>query len=126
MFQSTLPMRGATSVLAVFFANGDVSIHAPHAGSDAEKDQDMNCNDVSIHAPHAGSDAYDLPTLLQALEFQSTLPMRGATIGFIQADDSSHVSIHAPHAGSDVLGRGNILPPKRFNPRSPCGERLGW
>ena len=34
LFQSTLPVRGATGVLAVQFHGSCISIHAPHAGSD--------------------------------------------------------------------------------------------
>ena len=56
-FQSTRPMRGATSA---YFSNimiASVSIHAPHAGRDlaAKKSGDV------------------------VAEFQSTRPMRGAT-----------------------------------------------
>ncbi len=36
----------------------------------------------------------------------------------------SHISIHAPRAGSDCNGCGWNIPPRNFNPRSPCGERL--
>ena len=34
--------------------------------------------------------------------FQSTLPMRGATIVFIILIVAIVISIHAPHAGSDL------------------------
>ncbi len=37
-------------------------------------------------------------------EFQSTLPMRGATFqGFGQCAKELGISIHTPHAGSDCL-----------------------
>ena len=58
IFQSTLPMRGATIRTILDNADGIISIHAPHAGSDtilAELDAEI---DISIHAPHAGSDRH--------------------------------------------------------------------
>ena len=56
-FQSTLPMRGATSF--------DCKLYA--------------CKPISIHTPHAGSDPRVLSAYIRTLPFQSTLPMRGAT-----------------------------------------------
>ena len=35
--------------------------------------------------------------------FQSTLPMRGATVCDCPDVGSGRISIHAPHAGSDLL-----------------------
>ena len=58
---------------------------------------------ISIHAPHAGSDIQTRGSLLYTLLlFQSTLPMRGATAGFLNSlPVVIDISIHAPHAGSD-------------------------
>ena len=58
---------------------------------------------ISIHTPHAGSDNFFLPFGVLVFEFQSTLPMRGATITWT----------------------GWLRTVKNFNPHSPCGERLG-
>ena len=57
IFQSTLPMRGATEKEIDLLSGARISIHTPHAGSDG-----MKCNDnimlyISIHTPHAGSDS---------------------------------------------------------------------
>ena len=100
LFQSTLPMRGATWTFhySAQMSNfnprspcgerpyGDykrcktfaISIHAPHAGSDIREFYGMKAIVISIHAPHAGSD----PRCIQDIQ----LPI---------------ISIHAPHAGSD-------------------------
>ena len=102
IFQSTLLMRGATSWLHTVrtlpthfnprssceerlrhahaeLRRAGISIHAPHARSDA----DCDCNDsstaISIHAPHARSD-------LDALGL---------------SEEDLQISIHAPHARSD-------------------------
>ena len=56
---------------------------------------------ISIHAPHAGSDAEETDRGMVKAKFQSTLPMRGATPRCIQGIRSLIISIHAPHAGSD-------------------------
>ena len=56
-------------------------------------------------------------------EFQSTLPLRGATIGGKCVVPSDYISIHAPLTGSDHDGYTIINLIKNFNPRSPYGER---
>ena len=56
--------------------------------------------------------------------FQSTRPVRGATITPVSGAQMPLVSIHAPRAGRD---RGATCRPCRpgtcFNPRAPCGAR---
>ena len=122
-FQSTLPMRGATTSKRWCRRIRWISIHAPHAGSDCSGLVSGPKRRISIHAPHAGSDRVPGPggtvqhdfnprspcgerpvkagTLTADALFQSTLPMRGAT------------------NGSWFTG----IPTRDFNPRSPCGER---
>ena len=101
LFQSTRPMRGATSAALRFIRHGRVSIHAPHAGRDRLR-----------------------ATQFEFLySFQSTRPMRGATRTYASEQASvgfnprapcgarqgidlfgrlTEVSIHAPHAGRDA------------------------
>ena len=56
-------------------------------------------------------------------QFQSTLPLRGATNQCDRCGRCSPISIHAPLTGSDPgLGR-LIIKFQHFNPRSPYGER---
>ena len=83
--------------------NTSISIHAPHAGSDVQALL-ATCKIffISIHAPHAGSDAAATACIDRIGEFQSTLPMRGAT----------------------AMGQRVRRQKNNFNPRSPCGERL--
>ena len=61
----------------------------------------MNRNVISIHAPHAGRDGVNIKIIDKLILFQSTRPMRGATI--IDA--------------KIMVRRTN------FNPRAPCGAR---
>ena len=55
--------------------------------------------------------------------FQSTLPARGATGSCIELFDAREISIHAPRTGSDKWTAFMSPPRGYFNPRSPHGER---
>ena len=56
---------------------------------------------ISIHAPRVGSDGGQGCSLLLPTEFQSTLPVWGATIALTQPALGDVISIHAPRVGSD-------------------------
>ncbi len=146
----------------------NVSIHAPRVGSDGFAETPQAETKVSIHAPRVGSDTttghtgrcrfcfnprspcgerrHQPRTIILLQQFQSTLPVWGATVHHIPARACDLVSIHAPRVGSDAVGHpgrphenvsihaprvgsdssaivGLIAYPG-FNPRSPCGERL--
>ena len=122
-----------------------VSIHAPLAGSDTALGSTWVGNHVSIHAPLAGSDyravarfrsrrcfnprsprgeRHFSPTIVgESRTFQSTLPSRGAT--------RLSTALMTPCTFQSTLpSRGATRPPtahrprhRRFNPRSPRGER---
>jgi len=86
MFQSTLPVRGATHVGFGQYRLFVVSIHAPREGSDMRRRWSrISPATVSIHAPREGSDFFLLI--------------------FIQ---SLFVSIHAPREGSDCQVGGYV------------------
>ena len=58
------------------------------------------------------------------VEFQSTRPMRGATLRHCHKKAHSLISIHAPHAGRDLLDNPYLFHIQAdFNPRAPCGAR---
>ena len=79
VFQSTHPMRGATIDAVKSGKVKPISIHAPHAGCDYAFVSIVKfILDISIHAPHAGCDQI------------SSWPLHLTLI-----------SIHAPHAGCD-------------------------
>ena len=79
-FQSTRPMRGATIGVYEVVVADTVSIHAPHAGRDGGAAVLLWDKDVSIHAPHAGRDSRHEMGCQRSEKFQSTRPMRGATL----------------------------------------------
>ena len=57
-----------------------ISIHAPHAGRDRNGRHLGRGRRISIHAPHAGRDFVPLYDEEDGAIFQSTRPMRGATL----------------------------------------------
>ena len=100
-----------------------ISIHAPRAGCDPFCAESHSVFWISIHAPRAGCDLNTLSAHTQMRVFQSTHPVRGATViidGVCHAvpfqsthpvrgatprpcknNQRSAISIHAPRAGCD-------------------------
>ena len=126
-FQSTLPARGATPRFsAVWLAAWTISIHAPRTGSDNEwiqfartipisihdprtgSDGEWNPRRrsiiaISIHAPRTGSDNCHTASAVQATEFQSTLPARGATMHRRQKWISNQFQSTLPARGATLV-----------------------
>ena len=77
---------------------------------------------ISIHAPRVGSDfATSCPTSISR-EFQSTLPVWGATPTIDQNSEERYFNPRSP-CGERPSGFERRLCFMNFNPRSPCGER---
>ena len=123
LFQSTHPVRGATSAAASPRAPSRISIHAPRAGCDrniafnSARGNDFNPRTpcgvrptgwnfrirkhfISIHAPRAGCDRQEQ-----------------------RRDFCRYISIHAPRAGCDITVVVFLRDGNHFNPRTPCGVR---
>jgi len=85
LFQSTLPIRGATLQVLLNLALVAISIHAPHTGSD------RTCPDKNHMLPYFnprspyGERHLTQKVLSQLSPFQSTLPIRGATAAVAMA-----------------------------------------
>ena len=144
-FQSTRPMRGATRRAARQGKLVSVSIHAPHAGRDAARGtcpmgtacfnprapcgarQDQAGCSVRSECfnPRAPCGARHGLTRSSSTpkKFQSTRPMRGATLLCTLVYPLDCVSIHAPHAGRDRDDDSQSQMRQSFNPRAPCGAR---
>ena len=138
-------MRGATDKIPDKMEGEQISIHAPHAGSDlcdgTNGTPDLHFNPRSPCGERRSSEA----DTISLFSFQSTLPMRGATDSGAPAERiyrfqstlpmrgatgqetvdglTLEISIHAPHAGSDQISLLSQQDAQDFNPRSPCGER---
>ena len=101
-FQSTRPIRGATSVVLITDSVSLISIHAPHTGRDSIKATARELDiSISIHAPHTGRDVRKSLIVAKPCIFQSTRPIRGATLICPTPRRYHHISIHAPHTGRD-------------------------
>ena len=125
VFQSTRPMRGATASFEFVNDSGSVSIHAPHAGRDPSSPMSRRIrHSFNPRAPcgarpiaESGKNpkkgfqstrpmrgaTIDVVHDYQDYEFQSTRPMRGATRPCCCPPPRRGVSIHAPHAGRDLI-----------------------
>ena len=124
-FQSTLPMRGATSnPLVIDTCTPDFNPHSPCGerrvcksvrGHDMAFQSTLPMRGATYHAvaaleriqfqstlPMRGATAAD-GICRTANRFQSTLPMRGATLLLRRPQGEGRISIHTPHAGSDEL-----------------------
>ena len=80
-FQPTLPVRGATwGLLQLYQVVDEFQPTLPVRGATGDGRGRRGGGEISTHAPRAGSDATALSTLQAENEFQPTLPVRGATI----------------------------------------------
>ena len=80
-----------------------ISIHAPLAGCDGGPGPESGACSISIHAPLAGCDPFHFPVFGLDTLFQSTHPLRGATLTLDHNFRADIISIHAPLAGCDAL-----------------------
>ena len=122
-FQSTLPLRGATTEVIADRVELIISIHAPLAGSDLPiatltfSGSNFNPRSPCGERPTTW-EAYVLPR-----QFQSTLPLRGATPCKKPDLDNILFQSTLPLRGATLLGDPLCQWTSYFNPRSPCGER---
>ena len=122
-FQSTRPMRGATLCDLSLLGCGGVSIHAPHAGRDRRVLRGSSRQRrFNPRAPCGARLNLHLPRCF-ACKFQSTRPMRGATVRVRDCRLLDGVSIHAPHAGRDVATLGEIIRQGRVSIHAPHAGR---
>ena len=102
IFQSTLPVGGATFLRVIIEKRSNISIHAPRGGSDSTgKNSAASAKDFNPRSPW-GERLAIRHTADVGIVFQSTLPVGGAT------PDALYLYVCFTY----------------FNPRSPWGERL--
>ena len=137
LFQSTLPSRGVTPAGSRKNDKQRISTHAPLLWNNWK----LNFNPRSPRGERQ-LDRLGVPFWVQFQStlpsrgatrpfsgcggvgiFQSTLPSRGATSIFCGLSEQIVISIHAPLAGSDHSDGPKATRPFYFNPRSPRGER---
>ena len=123
-FQSTLPVRGATSFILPVVASTTFQSTLPVRGATLDKKIRDGLVNISIHAPRAGSDLVDGMPVLDCSNFNPRSPCGERHGGGTCSHGSGTISIHAPRAGSDGIRTTVNIIIQYFNPRSPCGERL--
>ena len=103
IFQSTLPVWGATAGARGLICPLHISIHAPRVGSDrcAQPIPAIRA-DFNPRSPCGERRSY-WRLCCAWPEFQSTLPVWGATKGAAEMATAIRISIHAPRVGSDWL-----------------------
>ena len=123
LFQSTLPLRGATTLGPGARPQTLISIHASLTGSDpTSSTKRTEFGDFNPRFPY-GERLLSLLGMIYPLTFQSTLPLRGATVMVNFVHQNTAISIHASLTGSDQGGTRCVCRPVYFNPRFPYGER---
>ena len=104
LFQSTHPVRGATGRARARARVAQISIHAPRAGCDIIRRTTLGFSRlISIHAPRAGCDVWTHRTPpMWTFDFNPRTPCGGRRIGSFKRAPLGDISIHAPRAGCDT------------------------
>ena len=148
LFQSTLPVGGATLPTNEEYLGYVISIHAPRGGSDILKPHSLHIvENISIHAPRGGSDFSKAKGAALVDRISIHAPRGGSDLlGRIIQVSVPVISIHAPRGGSDAISYNQAVATAvfqstlpvggatphisdvtkvayDFNPRSPWGER---
>ena len=100
-FQSTLPVWGATSLVAAINEVLEISIHAPRVGSDRPRHGGERRRKYFNPRSPCGERPAAWTGVILTWTFQSTLPVWGATVFDCTRADRIYISIHAPRVGSD-------------------------
>ena len=100
-----------------------ISIHAPLAGCDVHAARGTGpCGHFNPRTP-CGVRRTGYMVTTERRAFQSTHPLRGATLPVRRPRAPVQISIHAPLAGCDPWALAPERPNRHFNPRTPCGVR---
>ena len=101
VFQSTLPVGGATLPFTEYLRQREISIHAPRGGSDSQATMPKYARFHFNPRSPWGERPHNIGDTAHITRFQSTLPVGGATkLGRLKGQPNE-ISIHAPRGGSD-------------------------
>ena len=122
-FQSTRPLRGATGGMDDSPCVRPISIHAPLAGRDLVSSiSSRHQADFNPRAP-CGARRSIIPSVCVRLVFQSTRPLRGATLCLVFYILCLSFQSTRPLRGATCQSPQQSSARKHFNPRAPCGAR---
>ena len=119
IFQSTPPVKAATYGCIIKARKGKISIHAAREGGDSGRGIVEWDEVISIHAAREGGDTTFSTSSSVRPSFQSTPPVKAATIPKFCCTVAATISIHAAREGGDSKGKGKSQTPRNFNPRRP-------
>ena len=80
VFQSTPPVKAATTFYTLREVFGIISIHAAREGGDEYIPQRFPVLSISIHAAREGGDTFSSARASSVFAFQSTPPVKAATL----------------------------------------------
>ena len=128
IFQSTLPVWGATRADALLAQHLAISIHAPRVGSDFGALEHEQRREISIHAPRVGSDHAGAAPPPWHRNFNPRSPCGERPVAAIWIRRSGVFQSTLPVWGATRRSPRRWCRSSYFNPRSPCGERplLFW
>ena len=105
----------------------DFNPRSPHGERRYQALADLPVTIISIHAPRTGSDLNAEKEANGAIEFQSTLPARGATCAKRrELATLARFQSTLPARGATLTWQTCRIRKNHFNPRSPHGERPRW
>ena len=102
----------------------DFNPRAPYGARPATPRAEPEDAGISIHAPHTGRDPSPASELLQRLLFQSTRPIRGATLEVLPyLVHDWNFNPRAPYGARLLTSCTSSRHSCDFNPRAPYGAR---
>ena len=102
-FQSTPPVKAATTLVEYRRGMAAISIHAAREGGDYSRSASSALySRISIHAAREGGDRQIRTNPRLCGEFQSTPPVKAATVSAHKIAGYAHISIHAAREGGDT------------------------
>ena len=96
-------MKAATSEFVATLLLSAISIHAAREGGDEINDRQTFGHWISIHAAREGGDLPKRQYQRAKVLFQSTPPVKAATINCSTPSRRFDISIHAAREGGDLL-----------------------
>ena len=113
-------MKAATEIMNEHKTEVNISIHAAREGGDAVALAENPLVDISIHAAREGGDFLRQLGKSQAVKkFQSTPPVKAATVCSLILNVYAAISIHAAREGGDFAALRLCAHGYHFNPRRP-------
>ena len=124
LFQSTRPMRGATPVLLGGLRDVEFQSTRPVRGATRRPAWIWKKSDfISIHAPHAGRDHWLTSFVLVPIDFNPRAPCGARHFLQIIGSYPRQFQSTRPMRGATLSIRLRFMSFLHFNPRAPCGAR---